>query len=249
MERGFVPFWRKSLDSRVFSNPELWHLWSYILLKARSEAGWVSVKTGRGNTEVWLDPGQMIFGRYAVAKKLKQKPSALYTHLKKLEKLGNCNTKNNTHFTIVTVINWSSYAEHVIPIATRKTTPKQHANNTKNHDNHDNHEDTFAQSLTKNGSEQLRGAPILSIPLIAKDGEFPIYQTDIEEWQSVYPGVEILVELKKIRLWNQDNPTKRKTKKGIRRHISSWLDRAQNGSKGTVRPLAEAQPYPYRELN
>lgn len=206
----------------------------------------MSVKTGRGNTEVWLDPGQMIFGRYAVAKKLKQKPSALYTRLKKLEKLGNCNTRNNTHFTIVTVIKWSSYAEHIIPIATRKTTPKQHANNTKNHDNH---EDMFAPSREENGSEQQPRDVIISIPLIAKDGEFPIYQTDIDEWQSVYPGVLIPAELKKIRLWNQDNPTKRKTKKGIRRHISSWLDRAQNGSRGTAKPPTQEQPYPYRELN
>lgn len=131
MERGFVPFWRKSVDSRVFMNAELWHLWSYILFKARSEAGWVSVKTGRGNTEVWLEPGQMIFGRYAVAKKLKQNPSTLYKRLMKLKNLGNCNTKNNTHFTIVTVINWRTYAGHIIPLATRKVTRKEHASNTQ----------------------------------------------------------------------------------------------------------------------
>lgn len=78
-------------------------------------------------------------------------------------------------------------------------------------------------------SEQM-GASLLCIPLIARDGEFHIYQKDIDEWQDIFPAVDILAELKRCRLWALDNPTKRKTRKGIRKHISTWLGRAQDKS-------------------
>jgi hypothetical protein len=64
--------------------------------------------------------------------------------------------------------------------------------------------------------------PIISIPL--KDGTlFDISQEDIDEWQDAFPGVDVLQELKRIRMWNKDNPQKRKTPRGIRKHINTWL--------------------------
>ena len=69
---------------------------------------------------------------------------------------------------------------------------------------------------------------VLEIPLIKRDGVFNVTQQDIELWQETYPGIDSLSELRKIRQWNIDNPKKRKTKKGIRRHISGWLENAQN---------------------
>ena len=73
--------------------------------------------------------------------------------------------------------------------------------------------------------------PIVSIPLVDKT-EYPIYQTDIEEWQDAFPAVDIVQTLKRIRLWNVDNPKRRKTKKGVRKHITSWLDSEQNKGRG-----------------
>lgn len=71
---------------------------------------------------------------------------------------------------------------------------------------------------------------VLTIPLIPKHGEYPIYQTDIDEWSESYPGVDVMRELRRCRQWALDNPKRRKTRSGIRRHISSWLARAQDRS-------------------
>lgn len=67
------------------------------------------------------------------------------------------------------------------------------------------------------------------IELILNDKTFyPIYQTDIGEWSECFPGVDVMQELRKMKSWSHDNPTRRKTRRGIRRFISSWLSREQD---------------------
>lgn len=72
--------------------------------------------------------------------------------------------------------------------------------------------------------------PELTIPLADKT-EFTVQPSDIEEWAYSFPGVNIAQELRAIRQWNLDHPTKRKTQRGIRAHISSWLHKTQNESR------------------
>ena len=51
---------------------------------------------------------------------------------------------------------------------------------------------------------------------------------DMEGWQRLYAGVDVIRELARMREWCKSNPTKRKTRKGIRRFVQTWLDRQQN---------------------
>ena len=70
--------------------------------------------------------------------------------------------------------------------------------------------------------------PIFKILLIKKDGEFLVFQEDINQWQETFPGIDVLQILRNIRQWNFDNPKKRKTAKGIRKHISFWMGKEQD---------------------
>ena len=57
------------------------------------------------------------------------------------------------------------------------------------------------------------------------------YQTedaDVIAWQRAYPKVDVHQELAAMESWLDANPAKRKTPKGIKRFINSWLSRAQN---------------------
>jgi hypothetical protein len=73
----------------------------------------------------------------------------------------------------------------------------------------------------------------IAIPL--KDSSlFYITENDIKEWQLVFPRVNIEEELKKIRLWNLDNPQKQKTRRGIKSHIFKWLTFAQDNQRGPM---------------
>lgn len=75
--------------------------------------------------------------------------------------------------------------------------------------------------------------PVISLPLNDKT-EHDILQCSIDEWSSLYPAVDVLQELRKMKGWLNSNPSKRKTKKGINRFITNWLGREQD--KGGNKP-------------
>ncbi len=71
--------------------------------------------------------------------------------------------------------------------------------------------------------------PVITIPLKGKTvRDYAVYQKDIDEWSEAYPAVDILQALHSLRQWNLSNPTRQKTRRGIRQHITLWLDRDQN---------------------
>lgn len=135
--QGWVRLYRKSLDSRVWHNPYLWQLWCYCLLRANHKPCWASVKTGRGQTEVYLESGQFIFGRFSAAKDLRTKPDATYKRLLKLKTIGNITTQNKAHFTVVSLCNWDYYQNTQAEITTQ-VTPKYHPSNTDKNDENEN---------------------------------------------------------------------------------------------------------------
>lgn len=100
-----------------------------------------------------------------------------------------------------------------------------------------------SNSVTTGGSEPQEPAPseqpeaniVISIPLAGNSGQHDVTDEDVEQYSDVYPGIDVVQQLKKCRQWNIDHPRKRKTKRGIRKHISGWLDRAQNDPRQTKR--------------
>lgn len=89
-----------------------------------------------------------------------------------------------------------------------------------------------AQSLPAkpagNSTQELIDPPILTIPLVGQQGEYAVHQVMIDEWQQLYPAVDVLGTLRQIRGWSIANPTRRKTPRGILRHINGWLSREQD---------------------
>ena len=69
--------------------------------------------------------------------------------------------------------------------------------------------------------------PVLSLILNDKT-LYSIYQGDIDGWKDLYPAVDILQELRKMKGWLDSNPAKRKTQRGIKRFINGWLAREQD---------------------
>ena len=89
------------------------------------------------------------------------------------------------------------------------------------------------QNILLLGAETAPSPKTSNIPAVISinlnDGsEYPITQPDIDSWAELYPAVNILQELRKMKGWADANPTKRKTKTGIKRFINSWLAREQD---------------------
>lgn len=105
-------------------------------------------------------------------------------------------------------------------------------------------DDSGEQSKVKKSKEEKsKGKNTIStepqapsvLTLTLNDGsEYPITQADIDEWQTAFPNVDIVQQLHAMKLWCKDNPKRRKTKTGVRRFVTSWLDREQN--RGGYKP-------------
>ena len=66
-----------------------------------------------------------------------------------------------------------------------------------------------------------------AIPL-ADGSEYCVKVKELAEWKKAYPAVNVEQELGEMRAWCLSNPTLRKTKKGVRRFINTWLSKEQD---------------------
>lgn len=64
---------------------------------------------------------------------------------------------------------------------------------------------------------------------------FPVSELDLHKYSELYPNVDISQEFRKMIGWLDANPAKRKTKKGIKRFINSWLIRQQDKGRNSAK--------------
>lgn len=119
-----MPDWiklhRKSLDSRVFSDPVLWRLWCWCLIKSNWKRGW--------HCGCELQPGQFAIGREAASEELGVSGSGWYRSMQKLQEFGCIKMEANNRFTIVSIVNWRKYQGE---LNNEKTTDEQQSDNGK----------------------------------------------------------------------------------------------------------------------
>ena len=53
-------------------------------------------------------------------------------------------------------------------------------------------------------------------------------ESDVTHWAQLYPGVDVMQELRNMAGWCEGNPSRRKTRSGVARFITAWLARSQN---------------------
>lgn len=104
---------------------------------------------------------------------------------------------------------------------------------------------TTTTTLKKEGAnapsspEPEKPAPVAVIGLpTVSEGDFPIFESDIAEWAPAFPAVNVKQQLQAMRQWLLANQAKRKTKRGMRRFVVSWLDRKQNNGGSHVQATA-----------
>ena len=54
---------------------------------------------------------------------------------------------------------------------------------------------------------------------------------DVIAWSNAYPAVVVFQELRAMESWLDANPPKRKTPKGIKRFVNSWLEHTKQKIK------------------
>ena len=72
-----------------------------------------------------------------------------------------------------------------------------------------------------------------------------------DEWAEVFTGVDVPSEVNKALQWLRDNPSKRKTHRGMLRFLNQWIERAQNdaGRRQAGRGQGDWQNHEQRREN
>jgi hypothetical protein len=95
------------------------------------------------------------------------------------------------------------------------------------HSTHDVKENRIAEASLATSTPEIVSPAVLGIPLV-NGAEHKITQADVADWSRDFPAVDVMQELRKLRQWNISRPKNRKTARGIRAHITSWLSKAQD---------------------
>lgn len=81
---------------------------------------------------------------------------------------------------------------------------------------------------------------VISLMLNDKS-EFWIYGNQVEQWSQLFPAVDVMQELRKMKSWLDSNPSRRKTKRGILRFVNGWLSKEQDKGKVNYQTRASQQ--------
>lgn len=72
-------------------------------------------------------------------------------------------------------------------------------------------------------------ANVEAIPLT--DGtEWRPTVSEYDEYCRLYPSVDVFVSFRRMRAWSLSNPTKKKTRNGVKRFVNTWLSKEQDNS-------------------
>lgn len=106
MKQGWIKLHRKSLDSSVWKNPNVWFVWSWMLLKASHK----EYQFPFNGKDIVINEGEFITGIQSALQELpnitKQKYRSALKYLKSTDRI---TVKSNNKFSIITVINWHEY--------------------------------------------------------------------------------------------------------------------------------------------
>lgn len=88
--------------------------------------------------------------------------------------------------------------------------------------------------------------PVVVEMVLNDGGTYKVTRSEAERYQALYPAVDVIQELRNAAGWLEGNPTRRKTKAGIKRYINGWLAREQDNGKSKGGSSASYAPPPSR---
>lgn len=102
----------------------------------------------------------------------------------------------------------------------------------------------------KDSCPEVKSAPASppAISFVLNDGSmYDITENDVVIYQQLYPGIDVMQNLRKIVGWCDANPKNRKTRAGAKRFVNAWLAREQD--RATVKREPTVKPQSKNRFN
>lgn len=137
------------MDSFVWTNPNMYKLWSLCLMKASHEER----KFLFNGKEVWLNSGEFVTGRDAITKEMNKgakrehqvNSASVWRWLKQFEKEQMLNIKSTTKYSVISINNWEEYQGSEQQVNIKRTTSEQQVNTNKNEKNYKNEKNVVVE--------------------------------------------------------------------------------------------------------
>lgn len=81
-------------------------------------------------------------------------------------------------------------------------------------------------------SEQPSSPAVVLFPVSGTTKDWPLTTEYVEKLKELYPGVDIILQAKRALNWIEQNPTRKKTARGMSIFLSRWMERTQNSGRG-----------------
>ena len=220
---GFFKVHRKILDSQVFAHQTALKIWIWCLAKVTFKERFVSLKVGKGETTIKLNPGQFIFGRFKAEEELNIDGSTIYKWMQKFstKEFDMITIKSNNQYSIITLNNWERYniinGNEEQPCNNCVTTAEQLHNNCV----------TQTRKIKKDNNEKNEKN------LEARE---TIFISEVWQFKDQYPDNMIR---KFIDYWIEKNKSKTKMRFElqetfeINRRLATWANRDNNFKNGS----------------
>jgi hypothetical protein len=67
---------------------------------------------------------------------------------------------------------------------------------------------------------------VLTFPTVGRIDCWHLVEAQVETWQALYPGLDVVAEARQALAWVLASPDRRKTSKGMERYLVNWLNRS-----------------------
>lgn len=141
---GYICLHRKALDSRVFSDADLWRHWTWLLLRANYADGWFERQL--------IPRGSLATGTRSAAESLGLSSTTIHRHWKLLESWGMITRKVERGFSVISICNYGTYNDRPEGSGTQKERKRNAGGTLAEHER--NAGGTLAEPIEEEQQEQ-----------------------------------------------------------------------------------------------
>ena len=235
-DTGFIKLYRKMLDNPVVcKDADHVAVWIYLLLSAT----WQQYEVMFEGKIIMLEPGQLVTGRLAIGVHNKINEYKVQRILKRFENEHLIAQQTTPRNRLISVLNWNQYQ------STAQQDEQQAHNNCTTSAQQSAHKQEVYKNIEED-KEYISAAQsneeerLIDFPTNVKGKVYWVTKSQANEYQELYPAVDVLLEVREMKAWLLSNPTKRKTENGMTRFMNGWLSKRQNS--GGTRQSGYSQP-------
>lgn len=218
MDGNYIKISRTILEWEWYGDINTKVLFLHMLLKANWKDG-----NFKGTT---VPRGSLVSSIKKLSDETSLSEREIRTAISHLKMTGEVTSKSYSKYTVFTVKNYDRYQSSDTQ-NDRQSTSKRHTNDIQTTTIEEGKKERREEIYNNYSCVQQDKADVESIPL--NDGtEWECSVDDYEEYIRLYPAVDVKKAFRDMRAWSLSNPSKRKTHRGIRRFVNSWLSKEQD---------------------